>query len=84
MVDGGPKGDDARRNRWLDGSQVMAVLLDRLSGGKPVRITREDVERVNGGTTHPVVFTIHEGGEVLELHNQLPNEPFTSDDLPKH
>jgi hypothetical protein len=75
MVDGGPK-DDATRNRWLEGTQVMAVLLDRLSGGRPVKVTRADVERINGGTTHPVVFTIHEGGEVLELHNQLPGEPF--------
>ena len=65
--------------RWLDGTQIMAVLLDRLSGGKPVRVTRADVERVNGGTTHPVVFTLHGDGEAVEIHNQLPGEKFAVD-----
>lgn len=68
------------RYRWWDGTQLMAVLLHRLSGGRPVRITREDVEAVNGGTTHPVVFTVQDDGRVMELHIRLPGELFATDD----
>lgn len=66
--------------RWLDGTQMLGVLLRRFANGGPVKITKEEVEAARFGTTHPVVFTIQPGGTVCELHVQLPGEKFAVDD----
>lgn len=69
-------------NRWLGGTQLLGVLLNRFSGGRPITITKADVEAANFGTTHPVVFTIHEGGERIDLHVALPGERFSVNGTP--
>ena len=53
--------------RWIDGTQLLAVVLERFANGAPVRITRDDVLRAKFGCTHPVIFAIEEGGEVVTL-----------------
>jgi hypothetical protein len=63
--------------RWLDGTQMLGVLLLRFANGRPVTVTKADVEAAKFNTTHPVVFTIHEGGERCDLHVALPGEKFS-------
>ena len=53
--------------RWIDGTQLLAVVLERFAGGGPVKITRDDVLRAEYGCTHPVIFTIEPGGETVTL-----------------
>jgi hypothetical protein len=44
--------------RWMDGTQLLAVLLERFADGGPITITKEEVLRARFGSTHPVVFTV--------------------------
>jgi hypothetical protein len=70
------------RFRWTEGTQVLAVLLRRFANGGPVTVTQAEVEAEKFNTTHPVVFTIHEGGEKLDLHVELPGELFSISGVP--
>ena len=74
--------DNIEVGDWLNGTQLLGVLLRRFSGGRPITITKADVEAEKFGTTHPVVFTIHEGGKTMDLHVALPGEKFSISGTP--
>ena len=57
------------------GTVVLGVLLERLSGGHDVVVSRADVEKAAFGTTHPVEFSISDGGETLVMKVRRPT-PF--------
>ena len=40
----------------MDGTQLLAILIRRLNERGEVRISREEVEAAQFGTTHPVLF----------------------------
>lgn len=74
--------DNIEVGKWLQGTQLLGVLLKRYADGKPITITKADVQAANFNTTHPVVFTIHDGGERIDLHVAVPGEKFSISGTP--
>jgi hypothetical protein len=44
------------KNAWLDGTVCIATLMERFAKGETLTITRDEVEKLDFGTTHPVMF----------------------------
>jgi hypothetical protein len=54
--------------KWMvNGTQILAIVLKRLSGDQPVTITREELEAEFFKSSHPVVFDIMEDRVVMTV-----------------
>lgn len=60
-----------QKRGWIDGTQVLAVLIDRFAPGSPVRVTRQDVEQLKLRTILPIEFR-HVDGDTIELRLPTP------------
>lgn len=60
-------------NKWMQGSQLLAVLMERFAPGQVIEITRADVEALSFGTSHPVVFTL-EDADMVRLEVVRPKQ----------